>query len=186
MLEILLEFFAVHKKLSVPGVGTLRVGYEASDDQFGTKTIRPAKANIVFSPGEEESTIAGFEAFAKTQYHKSREELDRFYRRFAARLDQEHRLTIDGFGVLEKEDDRIKFRQTYHGFDFFPVLQVEKVIRENAEHTMTVGENERTSAQMREVLSQQESKKYWWVYVLIVLLIGAAGYYFYKFYFLKG
>ena len=186
MLRILLEFFAVHKKIAVPGVGTFSVRYNAPEDNFGNKTITPAKANIIFTEDEEDSVVAGFEKFAGTHYNKSREELDRFYKNFTDKLNDEKRLNLDGIGVLEKEDNTVKFRQTFNELAFFPVVNAEKVIRENAEHTITVGENERTSTQMREALSKQESKKYWWVYVLIVLLIGAAGYFFYRFYFLKG
>lgn len=185
MLKILLEFFALDKKVAVPGVGTIAVRYDASEDSFGSKTIRPAKADIIFTENEEENAIAGFETFARTRYSKSREEVDQFYKNFTNKLNNEKRLNLDGIGVLEKEDNVIRFRQTFDTADFLPVLNAGKVIRDNAEHTITVGENERTSTQMREALSRQESKKYWWVYVLIVLLVAAAGYFFYQFYFLK-
>lgn len=185
MLRILLEFFAVYKKVSVPGVGTLSVQYSTPEDHFGSRTITPSRARVIFHENQDDDVIARFEKFAVSRYDKSLEELNGFYKNFIRQLNQEERLNLGGIGILEKEDGRIIFKQIFNTNDFFGVLSAEKVVREHAEHTITVGENERTSTQMREALAKQESKKYWWVYVLIVLLIAAAGYLFYKYYFLK-
>jgi hypothetical protein len=60
-------------------------------------------------------------------------------------------------------------------------VTAEKVIREKSEHSVRVGEDERTSAEMREFFNQPEEKKnYWWAAALTVgiLLTIFIGWYF--------
>lgn len=55
------------------------------------------------------------------------------------------------------------------------------MLREKAEHTVRVGEEERTSAEMVEMLNQpEENKSYWWAWALAVGLAATVflGWYF--------
>jgi hypothetical protein len=48
-----------------------------------------------------------------------------------------------------------------------------KVIREKAEHTVRVGEDQKTSAEMVEMLSHTEAKRsYWWAYGLSIAVLS--------------
>ena len=48
-----------------------------------------------------------------------------------------------------------------------------KVIRSKAEHTVRVGEDERSAAEMTALLNQTEEKKsYWWIYAAAIALIA--------------
>ena len=52
-------------------------------------------------------------------------------------------------------------------------VPAEKVIREKADHMVRVGEDEMTSAEMTEILSQPEEKKsYWWVYAMVIGILS--------------
>ncbi len=52
-------------------------------------------------------------------------------------------------------------------------VAAEKVIREKADHMVRVGEEEKTSAEMTEMLNQPEEKKsYWWVYAMIAGILS--------------
>lgn len=158
MFKILLEFFSVNKKISVPEVGTLSIENTAAEDNFGNKTIIPAKPVINFYAKEDSIATTLFEKFAQNNYNKSIEELTKFYKAIAYTLQKEKQLNIDGLGILTKEEDKISFRQSFSAEQYFPSISVEKVIRQDAEHTLTVGEHQKTSSQMREVLAKNESK----------------------------
>jgi hypothetical protein len=57
----------------------------------------------------------------------------------------------------------------------------EKLLRQKAENMVRVGEDQRTSVEMKEMLNQKEEKKnYWWAYALIVglLTLMFIGWYF--------
>jgi hypothetical protein len=54
-------------------------------------------------------------------------------------------------------------------------VTAEKVIRQKAEHTVRVGEDEKTSAEMHDMLSNTAPEKsYWWIAPLIIALLAAA------------
>ena len=51
-------------------------------------------------------------------------------------------------------------------------VTAEKIIRLNAEHMVRVGEDNKTSAEMVELLNQtQEKKSFWWAYALSLALL---------------
>jgi len=57
----------------------------------------------------------------------------------------------------------------------------EKVIREKPEHMVRVGEDQKTSVEMTEMLSHKEKKKeFWWAFALAVALLATMfiGWYF--------
>lgn len=60
-------------------------------------------------------------------------------------------------------------------------VAAEKVIREHAEHTVLVGEQEKTSTEMTELLAPHIGEKsHWWIYALIagILILAFLAWYF--------
>ncbi len=80
----------------------------------------------------------------------------------------------NGVGTLNKGfAGDIKFTPVTTSMVFEGPIAAEKVIREKSEHMIRVGEDEKTSAEMTEMLSQKEEKKsYWWAYALAVALMA--------------
>ncbi|HEY0298901.1 MAG TPA: hypothetical protein VGB84_06745 [Arachidicoccus sp.] len=186
MNRLLLQFFAINKRASLPGVGTFVRHAEKSEDNFGNKTIAPQSDKIIFLEETDNDTKEKFELFVSCQSQKSEQQFLNYYQLLVHQLKIEGRLNIDGLGILLKENEKIHFQQTFSTDQFFPIVAAQKVIRSDAEHIVRVGEEQKTSTQMREALLTNDSKNYWWVYVLIVLLIAGAGYLLYRFYFQKG
>lgn len=185
MLNILLEFFAINKKIAIPGIGTLSVQTLPAEDNFGKRIITASKENIVFTKEIGTQLLNDFEFYVQNHFQKTGQDVQQYFHQLTNTLQNENRLNLDGLGIFEKKDKIISFHAIYTSENFFPPVSAEKVIRHDAEHTIRVGEDEKTNTQMREALSKQDSKKYWWIYVLIVLLIGGAAYYFYTLYFQK-
>ena len=88
----------------------------------------------------------------------------------------------NGVGVLSKGlGGEIKFKPTEEGLITEQPVTAAKVIRQHAEHMVRVGEDNKTSAEMVEMLNQPEEKKsYWWAYAVAIGLLGIIflGWYF--------
>jgi hypothetical protein len=86
-----------------------------------------------------------------------------------------------GVGTIKKGlGGEIKFQPHEPVFTEQPV-PAEKVLREKAEHTVRVGEEEKTSAEMEEMLAKpEENKPYWWAHALVIGLLAIVfiGWYF--------
>ncbi|HEY0434634.1 MAG TPA: hypothetical protein VGC95_12225, partial [Chitinophagaceae bacterium] len=56
----------------------------------------------------------------------------------------------------------------------YPTVTARKVIRENVEHTMLVGERETTSTLMKELLAPSliTRRSHWWIWPLAIFLAG--------------
>ncbi len=80
----------------------------------------------------------------------------------------------NGVGTLSRGlAGEIKFKSAVNNLGYEEPVTAEKVIREKAEHMVRVGEDERTSAEMTEMLNQPEEKKsYWWAYALALALLA--------------
>ena len=84
-----------------------------------------------------------------------------------------------GIGTLKKDPGQeINLDPSLKEFTYEAPVIARKVIRENAEHTIRVGEEEKTSVEMLEYFHHEEPKKnFWWAWalaigILITIFIG--------------
>jgi hypothetical protein len=70
-------------------------------------------------------------------------------------------------------------------FDFLQPTPAMRVNRQDAQHTLLVGDRERTSGEMNELLhddAQRRRKVAWWIIAVVIAAAGLAflGWYFYS------
>ena len=98
------------------------------------------------------------------------------------KIDAGNTVNWNGIGILSKGlAGEIKFVPINEELVLEQPVPAVKMIRDNAEHTMRVGEQERTSSEMMEILMRPEKRtSYWWTYGLAVglLAIMFIGWYF--------
>jgi hypothetical protein len=95
-----------------------------------------------------------------------------------------NKIEWSGIGVLSKGvGGKIKFlNEELPSIE--KIIPAEKIIREKAEHSVLVGERERTSAEMTEFLNQPDAKRnLWWIFpfALVLLSFVFIGWYFSKY-----
>ena len=85
----------------------------------------------------------------------------------------------DGVGTMQSAlSGEVRFKPIEIAFPYELPVAAEKVIREKAAHTLLVGEQEKTSGEMEELLSHHESKRNnsmtaaWIIVLLAILFIG--------------
>ena len=185
MYTALYQYLISHQQLSVPGTGTFLLERKPAKHVFSNKRINPPVYSFALQPTESTSSKKFFNWLANTLHISDQDAALRF-NDFV--IDVKNQINnggvIDwnGVGVLSKGlAGEIKFRPAETELIFEEPVAAEKVIRQNAEHMVRVGEDNKTSAEMVEMLNQPDEKKmYWWAYALSLALLSIIflGWYF--------
>ncbi|HWC52545.1 MAG TPA: hypothetical protein VG676_03090 [Chitinophagaceae bacterium] len=186
MYDELYRFLILNKELTIPGIGNFTVNRKPAEANFLEKLIHPPIYSISLQkePGTPSKNF--FFHIAEQLNISDREAIVRF-NDFAFELKKKitdgTEVMWHGIGTLSmSKSGNVKLLPSD-----IPVLEesvaVEKVLREHAEHTVLVGERERTSVEMTEFFSQTETKRSkWWIAAMIagILLLAAVFWIFSK------
>ena len=182
MYEELYQYLIHHRTLPVPGIGTFLLERHPSKGDFPNRVISGPAYQIIhrqetlpfpkyffsrlgniLGVGDREAT-SRFNAFAAT----TREQVE------AGKI-----ILWKGVGTItKKKGGEINFSPDPLFTE--DSVKASKVIRENAQHTVRVGEDEKTSVEMSRMLNVQEIKRstnWLWPALLIVLSILFIGWY---------
>lgn len=179
----LYQYLIQYKELPVPGVGTFLLERKPASVDFPNRSIEPPVYTFAMRPVSHMPDQDFFNWLGRLLQIGDRDAVFRF-NDFVFDLKKQINdgCSIDwnGVGQLEKkEGGELLFTPVVITHDK-PVI-AKKVIRQFAEHTVRVGEDERTSVEMTEMLSQADEKKsYWWAYAATIALFGVIfiGWYF--------
>jgi len=195
MYEVLYKFLVKYKTLDLPGIGTVILRVQPSQSRFVDQSFLPPKYFVAFEQDRAVADVDSHGQSAMTQKRiapsrklfswlavnygvTEREAIVRF-NDFVIELRKElgagKTIAWRGIGNLQKgPGGEIEFHADKTGQPWLQQTVAKKVIRENAEHTMLVGETEKTSAQMSEMLlnprSVKDKRAYWWVWPLAVII----------------
>src|SRR6202012_6031776 len=101
------------------------------------------------------------------------------------RIRNEDKVTWEGVGVLSKDGSGdIQLASAEAPAFSKQAIPAIRVNRQDAQHTLLVGDRERTSAKMNELLQDESPRRRsfpWWIIAVILAAIGLAflGWYFY-------
>lgn len=187
MLTVLNSYLIQHKRLSIPGLGTIYVENVPARTDFINKRILPPTYHYRFdkyfdAPDKE------FFAYLALQHQVADYEAIKWYNEWAYelrnRIRNEDAVAWEGVGVLKKDiSGEIAFEAAGAIPDYLDDAPAERVIRQDARHKMLVGDRETTSTEMTEVLATEShvERTNWWIYALIIaaVLLGILFFYFY-------
>ncbi len=175
MYSALYQYFIRHRQLAVPGIGVFLLQRSPATADFPNRVIHPPGYNIVLDNSPATSHRDFFDWLAMVFGISEREAVIRF-NDFVFEMKQQLRagdtIRWEGMGILSKGlGEEIRFESRPAMAEEKPV-KAEKVIREVADHTVRVGEEERTAGEMREFLGQHDSRKHtWWAWALVLALL---------------
>lgn len=187
MYETLYEYLVLHKELSVPGVGTFVVHRNSPVIDFPDKKINPPAYYISLQFPAAAPSVSFFSWLGKALHISDREAVIHF-NDFAFDLKKQisggSSIEWNGIGLLSKGlSGDVKLTPPGEIILEKPVA-AQKVIRENAEHSVRVGEEEKTSVQMTELLGKREmeNRSNWWALALVTgfIILVFMGWYFSK------
>lgn len=172
----LYHYLIQHRKLSLPGIGTFTLERKPALIDFPNKQIHPPVYS--FSLQNNAPVPAGrFFSWLGNSLGISQMDavirFNNFVFEVKKQLEADDIIQWNGVGEIKKGlAGEIKFLPQEPLMAGLPV-PAEKVLRDKAEHTVRVGEQERSSAEMTRILSEPEEKKSnWWVYALAIGLLA--------------
>jgi hypothetical protein len=187
MYETLYQYFIQHKNLIVPGVGTFLLERKPAVSDFVNRQINPPSYLVIVRTSPESPTIHFFKWLATALHISDHDAIIRFNDFvFETKKQINDGASIDwhGVGTISKGlSGELKFSPVPEIIIEKPVA-AEKLIREKAEHMVRVGEDQKTSAEMTEMLNQPMVRKsFWWVTALALGLLALVfiGWYFYEY-----
>jgi len=186
MYEYLYRFLIKYKKLDLPGIGTIVLHVQSSRSEFADRHFSPPGH---FFTLEKEDEIPRGKLFSWLALHfgitdgEAVIQFNEFIFDLGRKLKQGKEIHWEKIGSFQKElSGEIKFSNRAEELSWLESVPAQKVIRENVEHRMLVGEVEKTSTEMNELLnSVQNAKTYhWWVWpvAVIIAIFVFLGWYF--------
>jgi hypothetical protein len=88
----------------------------------------------------------------------------------------------NGFGTLRYDSNEMLFEPDEMKLEALQVIPAQKVLRENVQHQVLVGDHEMTSEQVAEILNTTEYKRPWFItagWILFILAVVAIIIYLY-------
>jgi hypothetical protein len=173
MYEILNKYLFQHKSISIPGMGTIWLESHPAALDTGTRTVLPPSFYFRFdkyfdAPDKE------FFSYLSEQQQISDYEALRQYNEFAYalrdKLNHLQKAVWDGVGELKKDSEgNIHFDSTFRNPFFLQPVSAEKLVRANAQHTLLVGDRERTNGEMSQWFMEEpiHGNRWWWVAALV-------------------
>lgn len=196
MYDRLYKFLLRYKTLHLPGIGRIILQTEPAESRFVDQRYLPPNYSITFEPdrflenegdterapgSQQQRALPSATVFSWLAANDDITEkeavirFDDFVFGLKAQLNAGKKITWNGIGVLQKDaTGNIAFHTYKTEAPWLEPTIAKKVIRNNAEHTILVGEAEKTSLQMTEMLSGpgqvKEKHGYWWVWPLAVII----------------
>lgn len=183
----LYEYLVLQKSLSLPGIGTFVVERKPADFDFANKQINPPSYSISFKNGDETEPSKKLFNWLANALHTTELDAVMQFNQFNAELRNKlytgAKLDWKGIGHLSKSPGGDIVLEAASPIAEGPAIIANRVIREKAEHYVRVGEQEKTSDEMRELLSTTVVKRKNWLIAavtILVLSIAFIAYYLYS------
>lgn len=173
----LYRYFILHKQLNIPGIGTFFLERKPADIDFANRVVNPPAYSVALHHGLAAPSKNVFSWLASVLAISEQDALTRF-NNFA--LDIKNKviagdtLQWNGMGTLSKGmAGEIRFEASLKDMKAGMPVAAIKVIRQQVEHTVRVGEQQKTSSQMIQWLAPaQQKKKYGWGMALVAGLLA--------------
>lgn len=185
MQDTLYEFLVINKRLSLPGIGTISLRQNPSQLDFTNKQFRSPSFYFILDHENDKPSKKVFEWLSSSlgiSESDAIKSVNEFSSSLRNRIAEAGEVNWKDIGILKKDNNgSLKL-------DAFPItfkteqpVHAEKVIREKFEHTVLVGEQEKSSVEMVEYLTGDAPKRnYTWIVavVLTILAVMFIGWYF--------
>lgn len=173
----LYQYLILHKQLNIPGVGTFQLERKPADIDFVNKMVNPPAYSIALHHGNSAPSRNVF-TWLSSQLNISETDASARFNDFALDLKDKvlagEKLNWNGVGVLSRGmAGEIRFEAAMKDLKAGTPVPAIKVVRENAEHSILVGEQEKTSSEMAEMLlPSSKTNTHWWGLAVIALLLA--------------
>jgi len=172
VLALVTKYLLRYKRVAIPKVGTFEIVVQSPQldvaDKRLTSPVYLTRHNVDDNVPDHQ-----FRFFANGVDEKQvRDELYSFGERLRRQV-QNSPFYWKGLGTLKYASSAVLFEPDEILLGSLPPVTAEKVIRQNVQHSMLVGDREMNSQQVNEVLARVEYKRPWFITLGWILLIVA-------------
>ena len=186
MQTIITSYLLQAGKCALPNIGLFKIKYKPAQTDIVNKQMLPPVEEIIFNEQALFSSPGLINYIAlKKEISASEAEtlLNNFCKEWKEKIEDGEVLHFESFGCLQKNDAGIISFKKEVGAEYFVPVSAERVVHENAEHTVLVGDTETTSTAMNEFYRENVPViKRRWVVGAVVLTAIALAILFYGFY----
>lgn len=160
MYQIIASTLFQSKICRLPGIGTLKITTVPAHTNFVDAQIAAPLEKIEFVPEPiGENIFNEFSAIAEL---------------LKKAIDETGMAFLKGIGTFRKgEEDSLEFSGIQIKHELAQTVRFDRVIRENAEHAMLVGDQQTTNVQMSEYFTEKPTLKNNWK--IVALILGTLG-----------
>lgn len=187
MQDLITSFIIQSKKCRLRGIGKFRVVTSAAEPDIANKQILPPTVEILFTAKEDTTSdelIKYVAARRKISTVEASAEVEQWCREAISRLKNGEEILLEPLGSLKKSSSGTAFFHHQGAFRLFEPVVAERVIHENSEHKMLVGDKETTSSVMNQFYNEEETiaKSNTWKIIAVILLVLALLFLIFHFY----
>jgi len=148
MFEVLNAYLFQHRSISIPGLGTIYLDTHPASVDVADRTMLPPVYRFRFDRYFDQPDKEFF-AYVAAQRNVLDYEAIKWYNEFSFelrnRIRNEDRVSWDGVGVLRKDDSgNVEFESAPSVLAFMQPTPAIRVNRQDAQHTLLVGDRERS------------------------------------------
>jgi hypothetical protein len=185
MQDTLYEFLLLNKKLSLPGIGTISLSQNSAQHDLPNKQFTAPSFYFIIGSRNDKPSKKLFDWLSAslniTEWDAIKSVND-FSFALKKKLSDNGEVNWENVGMIRRDNNGdLKLDQQNILLQSEQPVTAEKVIRVKAEHTVLVGEREKTSVEMEEYFAGSPAKKnYSWLIavILTVLAVMFIGWYF--------
>lgn len=168
--ELLYDYFIQNSSLSLPGIGTFDMFRISAQTDFANKKILPPYYTISYDSINDAPNKELFDYVARKRNVPEWEAI-KIINDFAIEIKNAIRngedVEWEGIGRLKAGvGGHIVFQPYRMDYEFIPHVGAHRVIRHSANHSMLVGDRERSRHEMQDYLSEEvpvvQAKAGWW------------------------
>ena len=177
MHQTLYEYLILNKYLSLPGIGTIHLHWNSASLDFANKQMIPAHHYFTLDTDSDKPSRYFFEWIANTLNIKEWDAIrlvNDFTYYLKDQVSQNGESEWKNIGAFYRDEKGIlMLRSVDEQINSLAPVIAEKVIREKAEHTVLVGESEKTSVEMEEYFSEKENAgDYTWMIAVVLTILA--------------
>jgi nucleoid DNA-binding protein len=183
MVDLIIRFLSIHKRVSIKGIGSFSAEQLPARLDFPNRLLYAPEVILHYSSKAEEDIL--FDTWLEKQLalpqHEIKSRKQIFIDEFIRTLNSNREATLEGIGQFVKDENQlISFNSMFETI-VGPPVTAERIIRKNAPHAVRVGEDEKTSVEMEELLfgEKRKARHYWWFIAMLLFLIGIIAVWYY-------
>lgn len=163
MIDILNKYLFLNRSINIPGIGTIFIECLPAVTDFINKQISPPRFILRFdkyfdSPGKDFFSYLG--ASLGMPDYETIEHYNQFAQDMRTSLKTQAEVLWKDVGYFKNTDaGDIEFRPLEEAVTLYAAVPAERVFRSNVSHAMLVGDQETTSRQMTELLSEEKTRQ---------------------------